>query len=299
MTNSKPNIRIFSSADGNADELTYTKWKFPAGEVGVRLDRSNSRFFLQSSPIFITARIQSSDDLVELMMINDALGRFCSHIQGKSLYLPTIPYARQDRVDLTVSAGESLSLKVFANVINSLGFEHIFTVDCHSDVTKALFNNLTEFPQSFVIKEWTELYDTLKSARLVSSDAGANKKIGILAKMLEKNDFIRADKKRDIKTGNILETVVFENDLKGETVAIIDDLIDFGRTFIELTKVLKAKNAGKVILYVTHGIFSGGFDHLFESGIDEIWTTNTYRTDINDPRVKVWNLDKSIFMIED
>jgi ribose-phosphate pyrophosphokinase len=110
---------------------------------------------------------------------------------------------------------------------------------------------------------------------LVSPDAGANKKTFEVAKYFSTN-FIRADKLRDLTTGQIKETIVYADDLTGKTAVILDDICDGGRTFIELAKVLKAKGAAKVILFVTHGIFSAGLDPLFAGGIDAIWTTDSF-----------------------
>lgn len=231
-------------------------------------------------------------------MVTDALKRFASMITSKSLFIPYFPYGRQDRVDSLNGVGESLSVKVLADMVNNLGYNHVFIADCHSDVTRALINGIQEIPQWGIIEAWSEFKEAIKDASLVSADAGANKKIFDLAKLLNKDGFIRADKKRDIATGKILETIVLADDLGGKTVAIVDDLADGSYTFTQLAKALKAKGAAKVILYVTHGIFSKGFDVVFDNGIDEVWTTNAFRTDITDPRVKVLDLDKLIFGIE-
>ena len=59
-------------------------------------------------------------------------------------------------------------------------------------------------------------------------------------------------------------------------VTIVDDISDGGRSFIELAAVLRKRNVGKIYLYVTHGIFSKGLDVLFEAGIDEVFTTNSF-----------------------
>ena len=43
-----------------------------------------------------------------------------------------------------------------------------------------------------------------------------------------------------------------------------------------LAEKLKDKNAGKIILYITHCIASKGFECLFNGGIDEVYTTDSY-----------------------
>ncbi len=108
----------------------------------------------------------------------------------------------------------------------------------------------------------------------VSPDAGANKKTMELSKYFNHSNFLRADKNRNLHTGEILETVVYG--VIPPEVIIADDICDGGRTFIELAKVLKAKGAKKVYLYVTHGIFSKGTKPLLDAGIDTIFTTNAY-----------------------
>ena len=107
----------------------------------------------------------------------------------------------------------------------------------------------------------------------VIPDAGANKKTAKIASYFGHSSFIRADKLRNLSTGDILETVVY-GDVVGN-ITIVDDLCDGGKTFIELAKVLKQKGAEKINLYVTHGIFSKGTYPLYTAGIDYIITTNS------------------------
>ncbi len=63
--------------------------------------------------------------------------------------------------------------------------------------------------------------------------------------------------------------------MKGKYCVIVDDICDGGRTFIELAKTLKEGGAQRVVLYVTHGIFSKGIYPL-EKYIDEVYTTNSF-----------------------
>jgi ribose-phosphate pyrophosphokinase len=56
---------------------------------------------------------------------------------------------------------------------------------------------------------------------------------------------------------------------------IVDDICDGGGTFIGLAAELKNKNAGKLYLAVSHGIFSKGFDSL--KCFDKIFTTNSFK----------------------
>lgn len=273
--------------DGQAVNLKV--FDFPAGELGVKIDGAHWR--LAGAPTAtrhtVIARIQSSRDLVALIMVTDALRRLDPI--PVHLVLPYVPYGRQDRVCVS---GEAFSLKVVAGLINGLGFETVTTFDPHSDVTGALIDRLVIKTQVQIVNQWDDLRARLmnKSVVLVSPDAGAGKKTAALAAYLGKGDYVRADKKRDLETGKLTGTVVYADDLTGQTVAIVDDICDYGGTFVLLAKALKAKGAAKIILYVTHGLFGKGLDPLFEAGITEIWTTDAYRTDL-DSRAKVLKID--------
>ena len=245
---------------------------FPAGEVSVILPNPWSGFV---SHVLVKAIIRNAQDMMELMLIKDIIDRDYGKSVTCKLHMYYVPYGRQDRV---CNKGESFSLKVFCNVINNLKFQEVYIADPHSEVTPALLDNCKVIPVEDCIKKYQPLVDIIQQQNtvLVSPDAGANKKVLNVAKELNANRVIRADKVRELSTGQITHTEVFCDDLSGKTCVIVDDICDGGRTFLELAKVLKEeKNASKVILYVTHGIFSKGLEDL-DKYIDEYYTTNSY-----------------------
>lgn len=255
--------------------LDFKSFTFPAGEIGVKLN-SKDYNWRDGKNHTIFARIQSSHDFMELVMVKDALYRL--GISDVSLFLPYFPYSRQDRVCVP---GEAFSLKVFAQLINSLNFKEVIVLDTHSNVTDAVIDRVKVFTQFDVINRWPDLINRLGSCVLVSPDAGANKKTAEIASFLNHSEFVRCDKLRDLSNGNIKETIVYRDDFGGKDVAIVDDIAEKAGTFILLAKELRKKNCGKIILFVTHGIFSGGYDHIYDGGIDEIWTTTSYRNDLD------------------
>ncbi len=269
-----PNIQI---KKGNL-RLDYKYFVFSGGEISVKLDTSNLLFFYDKSPYTIVARIQNANDAMAIAFIKDAIQQWDGTNPTINLFMPYIPYARQDRV---CDKGESFSLKVFGDYINSLGFDKVRVVDPHSDVTKAVFDNLEIVTQLDVISGWRELSNCIGKTILVSPDAGSVKKISDIAKYFSHSKVIRADKLRDLATGQIKETIVYCEDLQGQDVTVCDDICDGGFTFTELAKELRKKNAGRIHLYVTHGIFSKGFQLLFKSGISEIWTTDSFSNTIS------------------
>jgi ribose-phosphate pyrophosphokinase len=256
------------------EELNYRDFVFPGGEIGVKLntrDHSYKEFKVPHQTII--ARLQDSAEVIKLAMIKDALERFDE--TPINLLMPYIPYGRQDRV---CDKGESFSLKVFANYINSLKFDKVTICDPHSEVSTALFDRVRVISQLDIINKWIDFTSRGRKCVLISPDAGAGKKTAEIAKYFQHSEFVRADKLRDLTNGNIKETIVYCDDFKGRDVLCVDDICDGGRTFLELAKVCKAKNCGKFVLYVTHGIFSKGVLELFNNGVDEIWTTDSFKT---------------------
>lgn len=253
-------------------ELNYETFVFPGGEVSVKINSNHHRFFYNCHSITIDAKLKNSEEAFRLAMLVNAIrnkGEF-----KLNLRLMYLPYGRQDRV---CGEGEAFSLCVFCDFINNLGFDSVTIADPHSEVSPALLIDCRIITQGHIFHQWKELGETiLNRFTLVSPDAGSNKKVSKLASYFGHTNFIRADKIRNLETGEITETVVYADDLGGKNVMIVDDICDGGRTFIELAKSLKAKGANQIHLYVTHGIFSKGVQVLIDSGISMIWTTDSY-----------------------
>ncbi|RYF96966.1 MAG: ribose-phosphate pyrophosphokinase [Chitinophagaceae bacterium] len=109
---------------------------------------------------------------------------------------------------------------------------------------------------------------------LVSPDGGALKKIHKLAAFLEIDNVVECMKERDVKTGALTSFKTTTESLSGQTCFIIDDICDGGGTFAGTAKMLKEKGAAKVVLIVSHGIFSKG---TAIEKVDEIYCTDSFR----------------------
>lgn len=263
--------------------------KFPCGEIHVKIDPNNGNL---DGGIWIEKRIQNSDDILEILMLVDAIRRDPIYKRSKlRLRIPYVPYSRQDRV---MVPGESLSIKVFADLINSLKLDEVEIWDPHSDVTPALIDNCTVISQEDLLDRtlgsigWNNYNYTL-----ICPDAGARKKILKIAKKLDIKRIIYADKVRDVATGNILGTTIDFGDFnfqEGSKFLIVDDICEYGRTFTEIAKKLVIPMTGKkytVDLHVTHGFFPDGlkllhtyFDtiscaNLMNPGLAPPWSPNT------------------------
>jgi ribose-phosphate pyrophosphokinase len=274
----------------SSSELEIKTFTFSGGEEYVKIDG----FVGDTARIF--ANLRSSSDVMKLIMAVDAIRNINNQIKI-SLVMAYCPYARQDRI---CNKGESHSLKVFGNLINSLNFEKVYVVDPHSDVVGAVLNNVVIVKQRQVfdglIKKDNKLFNFFSEALFVSPDAGANKKTFELAQYFGHKSFIRADKQRNLSDGKIqkVEIVTGENDIKDRDVVITDDCVDGGGTFILLAKELKKYSPKSISLYITHGIFSKGVDCLFESGIDKVFVTDSFNVIASDKVVTVGVADLNL-----
>ena len=236
-------------------------FKFPGGEVNVRLPNVNWRY-IKPTLTWIKAIIQSSDDLMALMLTVDAVRRDDRFNNKIGLYIPYLPYSRQDRV---CNKGEALSLSVVLGMINSLHAVVVTTDDVHSDVAKEILPYLVVHSQLSCMQNTSfavgirDRYDYI-----VAPDKGATEKAKEIADEYDL-PLIQAHKHRDMETGRITD-ISIENPPRTEynKALIVDDICDGGATFTTLGKLLRSVcNMKSVDLYVTHGIFSKGRDLEF------------------------------------
>ncbi len=169
--------------------------------------------------------------------------------------------------------GEPLSVKVYADILNAMNLNKVTVFDAHSEVTPALVNNCEVIPNHKFIAEVLKTIGN--NVKLISPDGGALKKIYKVSEFLGGIDVVECSKSRDVKTGKLSGFKVYNDDLQGSDCLIVDDICDGGGTFIGLAKELKKKNAGKLFLAVSHGIFNKGFEDL--KCFDGIFTTDSFK----------------------
>jgi ribose-phosphate pyrophosphokinase len=264
----------------NQEEIKFQSFTFSGGEPHIKINPD----FDHNQKVTITHRLNSFNDLGLLCITVDALRRM--DVKIIDLFIPYFPAARQDRVMIK---GESLSVKVYADIINGLQLNKVFVFDAHSEVTPALVNNCEVIPNHTFIKEVLKVIG--ENVKLISPDGGALKKIYKVSEFLGGIDVVECSKSRDVKTGKLSGFKVYEEDLNGIDCLIVDDICDGGGTFVGLAEELKNKNAGKLYLAVSHGIFNKGFEVL--DCFDGIFTTNSVK-DFEGESVEVIGLDQLI-----
>lgn len=250
---------------GSKGAISYQSFVFAGGEPHIKIAAG----FNVANPVTLTSRIGSFNDLGLTCLTVDALRRM--GVKEIKLFVPYFPAARQDRV---MVPGEPLSVKVYADIINAMNLESVTVFDPHSEVTPALLANCEVISNHQFIKKVTEKIGA--EVKLISPDGGALKKIYKVSEFLGGAEVVECSKSRDVKTGKLSGFKVYADDLAGQDCLIVDDICDGGGTFIGLAQELKNKNAGKLYLAISHGIFSKGFDELGKY-FDQIFTTDSIK----------------------
>lgn len=261
-------------------EINFQSFTFSGGEPHIKINEEIN----SNDSVTITHRLNSFNDLGLLCVAVDALRRM--NVKIITLFIPYFPAARQDRVMIP---GEPLSVKVYADIINAMQLDKVIVFDAHSEVAPALVNNCQVIPNHTFIAAVLKIINT--DVKLISPDGGALKKIYKVSEFLGGLDVVECSKSRDVKTGKLSGFKVYDEDLQGLDCLIVDDICDGGGTFIGLATELKKKNAGKLFLAVSHGIFNKGFDDL--ACFETIFTTDSFK-DFDDKNVSQIKLKELI-----
>lgn len=252
--------------------IPYTTMVFPDGQPHIKIDTESLTSPDKTAPVRIRCRIASANDLLLVLFAKNTL----DYLEFRHVEL-TIAYLMTARMDRVMTGGEPFSLKVVAGMLNQARFDKISIFDPHSEVATALIDRCYAIPNHAYVKDALEHYfqhSGRPSFALVSPDAGALKKIHDLARYLDLPDIVECMKERDVRTGALKNFKTTTDNLDRLTCFIIDDICDGGGTFTGTAKMLKEKGAEKIVLIVSHGIFSKGVPIEY---VDDIYTTSSFR----------------------
>lgn len=236
---------------------------FANTEINVKLTDTirGSDIFVISSGCALDGR-SINDHLIESLLLCDACRR--SNAKSITFITTSFPYARADKKDHR----GPISSKLVIDLIVASGANRIISVDLHSGQIQGFadipfdnlysINNMIYHFKNGIFKDKTN-EELNKEYILVSPDAGGIKRIESYAKKLG-IDFIILHKQRNYSQKNTVDKsiLVGEHHLLKDKIAIVgDDMIDTCGTMVKGIEVLMEKGARGVILFATHGIFSG------------------------------------------
>lgn len=202
-----------------------------------------------------------------------------------NVIMPFLYGGRQDkRVNL-----ESLDCAIALQELVGMGVANIITFDAHdarivNAIPLAGFDNFTppfQFIKALLGKEKHLNLDS-DHFMIVSPDEGGMSRAVYYANVLGVNMgmFYKKYEHSVHENGeNLYAEYTFLGDsLEGKDVLVVDDMIDTGKSILEVCKELKARKAKRIFVGVTFGLFTRGleeFDNYYENGlIDYIILTN-------------------------
>lgn len=284
-------------------DIDYEIYNFPDSQKNVvlksigRLKTPLNCLVSQKSSVVIKSRMTWSD-LQLIICATESLRAI--GVNKIHLY---VPFFLGSRSDIRFEEGSNNYLKqVICPIINRLKFKSVTVMDAHSPVLEGLIKNYSNIDNSDLVKKFfkEELpHKGINDVVLLSPDGGALKKIYKLADKIKfKGEIITCSKSRDthgkLSKTNVPITMPFD-----KPVLIVDDLIDGGKTFIDIAKELftwfefnqiEKKDFPKLYLIVTHGIFSKGIGEL-QQYFECIYTTNSYKDFEPDTKQFIKQLD--------
>ncbi len=238
----------------NGHEVEFKSWKFPAGEVGVKLPQIS-----EHEKVGIVLTMPTSDEIFIALNMLDALAVQGVPRENIDLFVPYFPYGRQDRV---CHEGESFALRVFGHMLKAFPhYNNIYIKDMHSKVTHEVlmgYGMQVKHMSQASCAKYLPNFDAL-----IAPDKGAAEKVDTHYQVGLRTQAFTLQKER--KDGQVTYVDFPFNHITGN-VCVVDDICDGGATFLSLAEMLKRTqpNITSLNLYVTHGIFSKGTDELLK-----------------------------------
>lgn len=248
--------------------LETSRRRFPDGEQYVRVDGDMRG---EDVAVFQSLGLNPDSYLVEYALIADAIrGAGCRSVTA---VVPYLAYARQDK---RFKAGEPLSAKAFARLIERAGTDRIITVDMHlhrfskvSEVFDIPAVNVSAMP---LIAEHYAKAHRGESVVVVGPDKESEQWAKQVAEALSSRLYILEKERlgdRDVRVSDVSFG-------KGSRALLVDDMISTGKTLLEVVSKLKAQGFSPIDAAATHSLLvEGAYARLTEAGISELISTDT------------------------
>jgi ribose-phosphate pyrophosphokinase len=167
-----------------------------------------------------------------------------------------------------------ITAKVVANMLQSVGFDRLLTIDLHAEQVQGFFDIPVDnvYASPILLGDiWRQNHENLT---VVSPDVGGVVRARALAKRLNDVDLAIIDKRRP--KANVAQVMHIIGEVRDRTCVIIDDIVDTAGTLCKAAEALKEHGARKVIAYATHPVLSGkAIENLQNSVLDELVVTDT------------------------
>lgn len=217
------------------------------------------------------------------------LKRIIAAVGGKARRITVImPFLYESRQHKR-STRESLDCAIALQELVRMGVDNIITFDAHDGrVQNAIplhgFETIRPAYQFIkgLLRNVKDLTIDADHMMVVSPDEGGMERAIYIANVLGL-DMGMFYKRRDYTTvidgrNPIVSHEFLGSSIEGKDVLVVDDMISSGESILDVARQLKKRNAGRIFLASTFGLFTGGmkiFDEAYEEGVfDKVLTTN-------------------------
>ncbi len=199
----------------------------------------------------------------------------CGKAGRITVIMPFLYESRQHRR----TTRESLDCAIALEELVNMGVDNIITFDAHDPrVQNAIplhgFDTVTPFYQFVkgILGACDDLMIDNDHLMIVSPDEGATERAVFMASVLgvEMGIFYkRRDYSRIVDGMNpIVSHEFLGSSLEGKDVWILDDMISSGDSMIDVARELKKRNAGRIFVVATFGLFTNGMEK-FDAAVEE------------------------------
>ena len=209
------------------------------------------------------------------------LKRIIAASMGKArritVIMPFLYEGRQHRR----TARESLDCALMLQELDAMGVDNIITFDAHDPrvqnaIPSSGFENVRPSYQFVkgILSHEKDLKIDPEHLMIISPDEGGTDRAVYLATVLGVNMgmfYKRRDYSRIVDGRNpIVAHEFLGTSVEGKDVWIVDDMISSGDSMIDVATELKKRNAGRIFVIATFGLFTNGlekFDKAYEDGL--------------------------------
>ena len=237
---------------------------FSDGESNIKLSKVGKNCVIVQS-----THPPTDTHLIQLLMIakkctDDGAQHVCAVI-------PYLGYARQDRAFLE---GEVVSIDLVAKLFETVGVEHIITVDIHSQLAMSYFASIQNVSSVPLLANYASKMK-LRDPIAVSPDVGGTNRAKEFARLLD-IDVIVLKKSRHRVTGEVTIDEKLHMDISKRDAIVIDDIISSGDSIIKAAEVLHKKGVGRIYAMCAHALLiRDAAQKIKSAGVQDIISTNS------------------------
>lgn len=225
---------------------------------------------LQDADVFIVQPTcpPANDHLMVLALLIDA-----ARAAGAARITAVVPYLGYARQELRGRNGDARSAQVVARLLDSVGLDHLVTLDLHAPALESAFPmpvTLLRAEKAFLprIKSWE-----IPDLTVVAPDAGGMKRAQRFAHALGARLAVIA---KDRPRPDVAAPLQVLGDVKNCPCVIVDDMASTGRTLVGAAQALRDGGASEVYAVFTHAVMAPeAVDRLFSASFAKVMTTDS------------------------